>query len=88
MGDTDWKRVMKEQTSEDSLWVYSFAVWPDGRDGFSTATFEVFRGQPMREEVFTEAGWRKFADALFNDGLTLREVGRRPYQDWETVFTP
>ena len=88
MPDTDWKRVMKEQASEDPLWVYSYCVWPDGREGFSEATFEVFRGLPTYEEVFTEAGWKKFVDGLFVDGFTVRESSRVPYHEPEIVYTP
>lgn len=79
---------MEQKTDPASgtpLWDYEFSVWP--HHNAEQALFELFRAMPGRVIMtLTEAAFSNFHEALARNGLTLREVERRPAFDPEPVL--
>ena len=64
---------------------YSFSVWPHetGWEQSAYALFELLAGRV--EMTFTAEGFANFRASILRQGLTLREVERRPHVEPETV---
>jgi hypothetical protein len=67
-------------------WIYEFSVWPAERR-FSRQVFDLFQHLTTRIAMeFTEEEFNLFRAELASQGITLREIGRVPYQDQQIVL--
>ncbi len=67
-------------------WTYSFRAAPAEPWCFTGATYQLFKLLNGRVEMdLTEAEFERFRAALDEDGIALREIGRRPYHEAESV---
>ena len=70
-------------TGQDTVFDYSFCVWPDEaspRNRANSAIFALFHHMMMRQVMeFTELEFNDFREELSKVGLTLREIERVPH---------
>ena len=67
-------------------WVYEFSVWPTER-GFCKSVYVLFEHLLTRVQMeFTEEEFEFFRESINQNGFTLREIERVPWQKKEIVL--